>query len=57
MTKDHLLGKDWEGYRWFNSEAERDRAYEEMRQQPYNYRKGDTIQQILEKVERTGNAA
>ena len=57
MTKPHLLGENWESFRWYSSEAERDRAFEEMRSQPYNYRQGDTIQQILEKVERSGAAA
>ncbi len=52
MTKAHLLGKDWESFRWYSSEEARDRAFEQMQEQPYNYRKGDTIQQILEKVER-----
>ncbi|MGF1547947.1 MAG: hypothetical protein ACFCUG_11535 [Thiotrichales bacterium] len=51
LLKDHLLGPDWASYRWFETRAARDHAYDEMRQQPYNYRKGDTIQQILNKVE------
>ncbi len=57
MSKAHLLGKDWASYRWYSSEEARDRAFEEMRSQPYNYRQGDTIQQILEKVERSGSPA
>ena len=57
MTKDHLLGKDWESFRWYNSEEARDRAYADMMRQPYNYRQGDTIQQVLEKVERSGTPA
>ncbi len=57
MAKDHLLGKDWESYRWYSSAAARDHAYEEMMSQPFNYREGDTIQQILHKIERTGNTA
>ncbi|MGF1642072.1 MAG: hypothetical protein ACFCUJ_00400 [Thiotrichales bacterium] len=51
LLKEHLLGPNWESFRWFETREARDRAYEEMRQQPYNYRKGDTIQQILNKVE------
>jgi uncharacterized protein YbaA (DUF1428 family) len=57
MTKDHLLGKDWESFRWYSSKEARDHAYEDMMSQPYNYRQGDTIQQVLEKVERSGTPA
>ena len=53
MLKSHLLGSDWEYFRWFSSTEERDHAYEDMQRQPENYRKGDDIQQILNKVERT----
>ncbi len=52
MTKAHLLGEDWESFRWYSSEKARDHAFEEMQRQPYNYRKGDIVQQVLEKVER-----
>jgi hypothetical protein len=52
MTMSHLLGKDWESYRWYDSPEERDRAFVEMRSQPFNYRIGDTIQNVWEKVER-----
>ena len=57
MAKPHLLGENWESFRWYETEAERDQAYQEMASQPFNYRTGDTIQQILEKVERPGAAA
>ena len=52
MTMAHLLGKNWEAFRWFDTPEERDRNYREMQRQPRNYRIGDNIQQILEKVER-----
>ncbi len=52
MTMAHLLGKNWEAYRWFDSAEERDRNFAEMQRQPGNYRIGDDIQTILEKVER-----
>lgn len=52
MNAPHLLGEAWESYRWFATRKERDEAYEDMRRQPRNYRRGDRIQQILEKVER-----
>ncbi len=48
----HLLGPNWESFRWFETREARDRAFEEMRRQPSNYRKGDTVQQILSKVDR-----
>lgn len=49
----HLLGKDWETFRWYSSENERDDAFLDMQSQPSNYRKGDIISQCLEKVEKT----
>ena len=52
MRSAHLLGTDWEGYRWFDSESDRDRAFEEMLRQPRYYRKGDIATQVLAKVER-----
>lgn len=51
LNKAHLFDEGWESYRWYDSSAERDRAYEDMMRQPSNYRKGDTIQQVLSKVE------
>lgn len=52
MRMAHLLGTDWESFRWFNSERERDEAYQEMVHQPSYYRKGDAIQHVLNKVEK-----
>lgn len=52
LTMAHLLGKNWETFRWFDTTEERDQNFREMRRQPGNYRIGDTIQQILKKVER-----
>jgi len=52
LCRDHLLGKNWEGFRWFSTEEEREAALKEMSKQPGNYRKGDEIQQILERIER-----
>lgn len=51
LNKSHLFDEGWEAYRWFASAEARDHAYESMQLQPANYRKGDTIQQILTKVE------
>lgn len=47
-----LLGQDWEAFRWYDSAAARDAAYEDMRNPPPYYRMGDRPSQVLEKVER-----
>lgn len=51
MSAPHLLGDDWQSYRWFDSEVQRDQAQAEMERQPLYYRKGDSPTVILEKVE------
>ena len=53
LLMDHLLGKDWEAYRWYDSAEARDVAFEDMLRQPGNYRQGDIVQQVLHKVERS----
>ena len=52
LNKSHLLGENWESYRWFSTIEHRDKIYREMQRQPENYRIGDQIKHILEKVER-----
>jgi hypothetical protein len=52
MSAPHLLGPDWEGFRWFDSPEARDAAMEDMRQQIGYYRKGDRVTQVLEKIDR-----
>jgi hypothetical protein len=47
----HLLGDAWEGYRWFESEEDRDRVFGEMTRLPPYYRDGDVPNQVVEKVE------
>ena len=47
----HLIGEDWAGHRWFDSEAERDRIFHEMTHLPPYYRNGDIPNQVLVKVE------
>lgn len=51
MRAPHLLGPDWEAYRWYASIEERDRAFEELQKQPPYYRAGDSPSQILTKVD------
>jgi hypothetical protein len=46
----HLLGDDWSRTRWYDTEAARDSALEEMLTQPPYYRKGDTPSIRLTKV-------
>lgn len=52
MGLPHLLGEDWEAFRWYATEQERDRAFEEIQEQLPNYRVGDYPSQVLTKVER-----
>ena len=47
----HLIGSDWEGFRWFDGEEERDRIFAQMERQPPYYRQGDTPNQVLAKIE------
>jgi len=30
MRAEHLLGPDWESFRWYDTELERDKSYEEV---------------------------
>ena len=52
MRAPHLLGPDWEGFRWYPTEQERDEAFEDMNEDLSWYRRGDRPSQIVQKVER-----
>jgi hypothetical protein len=52
LNAPHLLGRNWEGYRWFDTAAERDRQFEQMQELPRNYQRDEMPLQILTKVER-----
>lgn len=52
MAASHILGPDWEGHRWFDTEEERDRAWEDMHRRPPYYRRDEDPGHILAKVER-----
>lgn len=52
MRQPHLLGEDWEAYRWYDDRQTRDQALENMRTRLPNYRLGDVPAQIVEPVER-----
>jgi len=47
-----LLGKDWEQVHWYNSEQERDQAYDQMATRHGYYRQTDTPTQVLVKIVR-----
>lgn len=52
MRAPHLLGEDWEALRWYDSEEERDAAFEDMNRRIEYYRNGDSPSRILSKIER-----
>lgn len=49
-TLQKILGNDWERLHWYTSEAERDKAFENMATRHGYYRKTDSPTQILEKI-------
>ncbi len=51
-TLRNLLGDDWERLHWFPTEAERDRAFDEMALRHGYYRTTDSPTQVLEKLEK-----
>lgn len=52
MRAPHLLGEDWEYFRWYDTREARDEAFVEMNRRIVYYRNGDHPSQILTKVER-----
>jgi len=54
LSAPHLLGPDWESFRWFENEEARERALTDMARELGNYRKGDRVAQVLERVELDG---
>ncbi len=48
----HLLGEDWESFRWYASEEARDCAYTDIVKRIPYYREGDDPAQVASKVER-----
>lgn len=53
MRSPHLLGPDWEAFRWFHSEKERDEKFAEMRREHMYSRRGDVPSVVPEKVSET----
>ncbi|HEV2213212.1 MAG TPA: hypothetical protein VGS99_07675 [Gammaproteobacteria bacterium] len=52
MSAPHLLGPDWEAYRWYDSEQERDEAVEAFSKEHLYSRRGDRPSVIYAKVSR-----
>lgn len=50
MSAPHLLGESWTSERWFDTEEQRDIAFDGMMRNPTNYRKGDSPSINLTKV-------
>ena len=51
MSAAHLLGPDFEAFRWYESREERDDALDAMQRHPEYYRSGDTPTQVLTKID------
>jgi len=51
-TFSRMLGQNWENIRWYATEAERDRAFDNMATRHGYYRNTDSPSQILEKIAR-----
>ena len=50
MRLPHLLGADWESFRWFDSAQERDTELAEMQAKHPYYRVGDFASVVYSKV-------
>lgn len=52
MRAPHLLGPDWEAFRWYDTLAERDAALEALQREGIYYRRGDLQSLALSPVNR-----
>ena len=52
MSAPHLLGPDWEAFRWYEAEHERDEAIEEFSREHLYSRRGDKPSVIYTKISR-----
>ena len=52
MRSPHLLGEEWEGFRWYTSASERDVAIGQLGTEDVYYRRGDHQSLMLEPIER-----
>ena len=51
MSAPHLLGPDFEAFRWYASREARDDAFAAMQRSPGYYRRGDVPTQVLSKID------
>ena len=51
MSAPHLLGPNFEAFRWYESREARDDAFDAMLRHPDYYRSGDVPTQVLAKVD------
>jgi hypothetical protein len=52
MSAPHLLGPDWESYRWYYTEQERDADFEDYSREHLYSRSGDKPSVIYTKISR-----
>lgn len=52
MRAPHLLGDDWEAFRWYATPAERDAAFALLGRENLYYRPGDRQSVVIEKLDR-----
>ena len=52
MSAPHLLGPNWEAYRWYATEQQRDADYEEYSREHIYSRRGDRPSVIYTKISR-----
>jgi hypothetical protein len=52
MRAAHLLGDNWEGFRWFDTQTKRNAELERLRHEDVYYRRGDRQSVTLETVDR-----
>jgi hypothetical protein len=52
MRAPHLLGPNWESYKWFESQKQRDETFAGMRREHLYSRRGDVASVVPEKVEK-----
>jgi len=55
LRSPHLLGEDWEAYRWYETIEERDNALMELNHEHVYSRRGDVPSYVLSKVERVAD--
>lgn len=51
MSLPHLLGENWDSVRWYDTEAEREKAMVDLSRRLPNYRLGDELAQVFTRVE------